>query len=166
MQTTPRIVPISAVDQLPQMLALQREKATDADLGRVLDPDVDAYRKMEAAGVLISLGAFDKGELVGFSVSMLCPRHLHYAGLVFGQNDVIFVKDEYRESQLLTMLVRETELLCKARGARMMFWHAKPDTGFGELLQRLMYGVQDLVFTKSVEGRDNKVSPHAWRVQP
>src|SRR5690606_7766508 len=43
----------------------------------VLKPDIEAYRALEAAGQLVSLGAFLGEEPIGYSINVL-RRHLHY----------------------------------------------------------------------------------------
>lgn len=147
------VVPISVVEQMPRVMPLLRahweEVARNKEV-MVLDPNVEVYKALEDRGQLISLGAFEDDELVGYSVTILVDKHLHYAGLCYGQNDVIFVDEAHRAGMLGFRLIRETERLVKERGGRLMFWHAKPDTPFDALLPRLGYGVQDVIYSREL----------------
>lgn len=113
----------------------------------VLKPDVARYQDLEASGVLHSLVAYAGDQIVGYSVNFL-TSNLHYADLVYVQNDVLFVHPDYRKSSVGRRLIQATEVLAKELGARMMLWHAKPDTPLSALLPRAGYGVQDVMFSK------------------
>lgn len=115
----------------------------------VLDPDEEQYDRLDAAGVLVKLGAFCDGELVGYSITIV-TRHLHYRGLVYGQNDVLYVVPEHRKSRVGLSLIRKTEAACAARGARLVSWHAKEGTSLHALLPRLGYSVHETIFAREV----------------
>ena len=115
----------------------------------VLKPDIDRYRQLEAAGMVIALAARIGDELVGYSVSFI-TTHLHYADLVVANNDVLFVSRAHRAGRVGLQLIRKTEQAAKARGARLMLWHAKPATVLEALMPRLGYGVQDVIFSKEL----------------
>ncbi len=119
----------------------------------VLDPDWPRYEALEQAGSLLVFGAFAGDELVGYAINIVGP-HLHYRGLLMVHNDVIFVAKEHRGGRLGIVLIREVEKaaenLRKGLGFEhhMVSWHAKPNTALDELLPRLGYGVQDIIYTK------------------
>lgn len=115
----------------------------------VFKPDTERYHAMEQAGVLFALAAHIDGELIGYSVSFV-TRHLHYADLLFAQNDVLFLDKRYRASGAGLALIRATEEEAKARGARMIIWHAKQGTALEAVLPRIGYGVQDVMFSKEI----------------
>lgn len=146
--------PISVTEQMPLVMPLLRahwEEVARNKAVMVLDPDVETYKALEDRGLLIALGAFDGEVLVGYSVTMLVAKHLHYAGLCYAQNDVIFVDQAHRgASRLGLQLILETERIAKERGARLIFWHAKPDTPFDTLLPRLGYAVQDIIHSREL----------------
>ncbi len=136
-------------EQSPELLrAHWLEVAKRRDL-MVLDPDWPRYEAMEAAGSLLCLGAFVDGAMVGYSVSIVSP-HLHYAGLVTAQNDVLFVSEPHRKSRIGLGLIRATEQEAKERGARLVSWHAKEATALHELLPALGYGVHETIFAREV----------------
>ena len=136
------------IDDLWDMLSDQRDElATNKDL-MVLKPDFNRYRIIEAAGVLLSIAAVVNGVLVGYSINMVAPN-MHYGDLVVCQNDVLYVKPEFRGG-VGGPLMKMTEILAKDRGARMMVWHAKPDTALEGVLPHMGYEVQDIMFSKEL----------------
>lgn len=114
-----------------------------------LKPDVERYYALDDQGMLLLLGAYVDGELVGYSVNFLM-NHLHYAELRVCSNDLLFIAKEHRQSKLGLQLIKRTEEEAKARGAQMVLWHAKPGTTLEALMPRLGYGVQDIIFSKEV----------------
>lgn len=114
-----------------------------------LKPDYDRYEAIERAGNLMVICVYDDTKLVGYSVNMII-HHLHYADLVVSSNDLLFVHKDYRKGRLGLMLIRETEEQSRQRGAQLVLWHAKPNTALNELMPRLGYGVQDIIYSKEV----------------
>ena len=115
-----------------------------------LKPDAARYEAMEASGALFILAAFNQdGVLVGYSVNFVM-RHLHYADLCVASNDLLFVSKEHRHGRLGLQLIRATEAHAKEKGARLMLWHAKQNTPLADIMPRLGYGVQDIIFSREV----------------
>lgn len=115
----------------------------------VLAPNWSTYEELERAGVLLVLAAFVGGTLVGYSATMIGP-HLHYSGLIYAQNDVLFVSREYRNRVLGRDLIYATEQAAAERGAKLMVWHAKQGTALDRLLPHMSYGVQDILYSKEL----------------
>lgn len=116
----------------------------------VLDPDWDRYEVMERGGVLVSVGAFgEDGGLLGYSVGFL-TTHLHYRGLTYYQNDVLFLAPDARRSRLGLRLIAASEEAAVERGARFVCWHAKQGTALDALLAQKGYGVQDIIYSRRV----------------
>lgn len=124
------------------------EIALNKDLMK-LKPLLDKYYQLEANGMLLIIGAYVDGELVGYSVNFL-SQHLHYADLWTCMNDIVFVDKAARKSGVGAALIRHTEELAKERGAQMMLWHVKENTSMAALLPNLGYGVQDIVLSKGL----------------
>jgi predicted GNAT superfamily acetyltransferase len=112
----------------------------------VLKPDEQKYRAMEANGMLLILGAFCDGRVVGYSVNFV-TNHPHYADLIVCNNDLLFVTEDKRCGRLGLQLIRATEKEAKQRGVQLMLWHAKPGTALEQMMPRLGYGVQDTIFS-------------------
>jgi len=114
-------------------------------------PDTDQYYALEKAGRLLVLGAYLGDELIGYSVTFVFEKHLHYQHLSYAQNDVLFISKTHRKGRLGARLIWETERRAKARGARMMLWHAKEHPPeLKELLPKLGYSVQDIIFSREL----------------
>jgi GNAT superfamily N-acetyltransferase len=111
-----------------------------------LDVDWEFYEKLESQGKLLCITARIDGELVGYSV-FLVIRHPHYVSTVFAANDVIFVREDLRNSRLGLSLIRVSEREAKAAGARKITWHVK-DNGVPELLGRLGYNLDERIMGK------------------
>ncbi len=143
------IVASECIEHAAPLLLEHWEEVAKNKQVMVLNPDVERYRLMESAGMVMSLGAFIDGEMVGYSVSFI-GTHLHYAGLIYANNDVIYVRKDCRNGKAGVQLIKETERMAKERGAKLMLWHAKESTAFDSLLPRLGYGVQDVIYSKGI----------------
>ncbi len=144
------IQPISVTQWLPLAGELVRRHYDELAVHpsvMELAPDLDGYARLEAAGSLIALGAFDDADLIAYSVTIVHDKHLHYAGLRVAMNDVLFVDAPHRGSRIGLDLIAATEAEAKSRGCAMVVWHAKPDTALHAILTK-GYAVQDIAFSK------------------
>ena len=130
----------------------------------VLDPDWPAYYQLEEKGLLTTLVAWQGvaeegnviGRLVGYSVNILVPRHLHYRGLCVFQNDVLYVDPKHRGKSVGARLIKATVEAGREAGARMMLWHSKETDSkgrpaeLGPLLKKMGYGVQDIIYSSEI----------------
>lgn len=115
-----------------------------------LKPNLEQYRVMDQQGMLLLLGAFlNDGTLIGYSVNFIV-NHLHYADLRVATNDLLFIARDHRGGRLGLQLIAATEAKAKERGAQLMLWHAKQETALNNLLPRLGYGVQDIIYSRGL----------------
>lgn len=135
--------------ELWPLLEDHREELTTNKGLMVLAPDVPKYRAMEQAGVFVGLIARDAGRIVGYSGNLM-SQHLHYCALRYASNDVLFLAKEYRRGTLGLKLMRATESEMRARGCKVMVWHAKPGTTLDELMPKLGARVQDILYTREL----------------
>jgi predicted GNAT superfamily acetyltransferase len=136
------------IEQAWRLLEAHREELTTNKGLMILKPDISTYEMLESKNALLSLGAFDgDDEIVGYSVNIMA-HNLHYSDLMMCQSDVLYVREDKRQGPAGLKLMRETERLAKERGAQMMLWHAKPDTNLDQILPRMGYRVQDVVYTR------------------
>ena len=137
----------------PLFAEQQAEIGEDKAIGLSLvpDPDLERYEMLDEIGLGMALGVFDGEEIVGYSSNLVAPS-LHYRGLMVCQNDAIYLHPAYRKGTLGLRLIRETERFARERGADMIVWQCKPNTSLHALLARGQYGLQDLVFTRSLYG--------------
>ena len=115
----------------------------------VLKPDEETYRKAEEMGTIFILSARQNDVLIGYSVNFV-SNHLHYADLKLAQNDLLFISKEHRGGRVGLRLIKDTENHAKSLGCKLMLWHCKPSTPLNEILPRLKYGVQDIIYSKEI----------------
>lgn len=111
-----------------------------------LSPDWLRYQALEKNGSLIILAAWEGDRIVGYSVSIVVT-HMHYSTTVMCHNDVLFVAMEHRRGRLGLRLIRETERVAVAGGARRVTWHAKPGTALEAILPKLGYGAHETIYS-------------------
>jgi len=112
-----------------------------------LKPNWPMYYSLEEIGALFLHVATQGDEFIGYSINIV-QHHLHYADLNYCQNDVLFIKKEFRGGRIGLRLMKATENHAKSLGCKLMLWHCKPDTPLNEILPRLKYGVQDVIYSK------------------
>lgn len=115
----------------------------------ILKPDYEKYKMLESCGIMKTIVAYDGDVVVGYSVNFIQP-HLHYSDVVSCFNDIVFLSKEKRNSPLGLKLIRETERAAKRWGAHMMLWHVKEGTSIDKILPRIGYGIQDIVYSKTL----------------
>lgn len=138
------------IDRMTELLVAHWDEVAKNKQVMVLKPERERYAHLDANGGLVCLWAVDAdGEFVGYSVNFIGP-HIHYADLVVCNNDVLFLREDLRPSTVGLRLIRETERAAKARGARLMLWHAKDQTSLAKIMPRMGYGVQDIIYSKEI----------------
>ena len=114
-----------------------------------LKPNWQLYDQMNATGWLFIYIAMQDDVCIGYSMNIMM-YHLHYADLRIAQNDVLFVKKEFRGGRLGLRLLKATEDYAKSEGCKLMLWHAKENTALDKLLPKLKYGVQEIMYSKEI----------------
>lgn len=131
-----------------QVLALAADNRLEAEAHMpTLDVDVALYAQLEDAGALATVGAFDDGVMVGYAVAVLAP-HLHYGGLC-AQHVTLYIAPANRTPRLSLRLMDALADVCRGKGAKMMTWHAKPDSAFARLLAKRL-PLEDLVYLQEL----------------
>lgn len=147
-----KIVEIKATEKIEEcweLLLAHREELTTHKHIMALKPDIGRYKALEDADRLITLALYDEDKIVGYSVNLL-NNNLHYSDLVIMQNDILYIHPQYRKGTWGMKLIKETEHMAAARGAKMVLFHGKENTSFSALMPRLGYGVQDIMFSKEL----------------
>jgi GNAT superfamily N-acetyltransferase len=134
-------------DEVEELLTLHvNELTTRKDIMK-LNPDKERYKLLEDEGVLFALFVYDDDKLIGYSVNGI-GSNLHYADLIMAQSDVLYLHPDYRKKEIGKLLITETELLAREKGADVYLLNAKPDTPLAYLLPNLGYSIQDIVHMK------------------
>ncbi len=139
------IVPLM-VDHWREVALYQEEIA--------LDPDFERYRRLEAVGNLVALGARRGCELIGYSVFIL-HKHLHYKDCLVASNDVLYVAPDERHGGTGIRLIRASERELAHLGVQRITWHVKPKNDFSALLKRMGYATEETIFGRLLGGGSN-----------
>lgn len=105
------------------------------------------YDAEERAGNLVCITLREHGSLIGYA-SFLLTRHLHYASLKPGINDLLFLRKDKRNGLLGFRFIKECENHLKRIGVNKYQWHVKPGHDFGLILERLGYLKEEHVYGK------------------
>ena len=105
---------------------------------------------LKVSSLIAILGAINL-PIIKYSVDWWTTLH-QPASIKLGVslNDLLFVSKEHRGGSLGIKLMKATEKHAKLLGCKLMLWHAKQDTTLAQMLPRLRYGVQDIVFSKEL----------------
>lgn len=136
---------------LPLLDAHWREVAHWRDLP--LNPNREAYAKIEAAGMLRAYTARADGRLIGYIACVIAPS-LHYAPHLFANQDVLYVDPAYRGFHFGAALIRFCHARLRDEGVTLLVQHGKhrSDLNIGPLLHRLGYEHVDDLWCIRLDG--------------
>jgi len=113
---------------------------------QVLDPDFEAYDRLEATGKLWVMTARDESRLVGYIV-MFLSNDLHYRKLMRATEDIHFLLPEYRKGWTGYNMLKKVKAAMKEKGAHTVTFRTKAGQDHGVLFERLGGVLHDLVYT-------------------
>ena len=147
------IIKLCTVDEVKgklDLLFLEHYKEIARNKGIMkLKPNYPMYYATEKVGALFIQVAVQRNVFIGYSINFV-SNHFHYADLKYCQNDVLFIKKEYRGGRVGLRLMKATEKHAKSLGCKLMLWHCKENTPLNQILPRLNYGVQDIIYSKEL----------------
>ena len=112
-----------------------------------LDVNWEKYQKLEDLGMLMALGAWEKGEFIGYSIFFI-QTHMHYKGLKTALNDVLYLRKDKRQGMAGIRLIKESERQLAKNGLIKVLWHVKFNTALGPLLKRFGYANEEFTMAK------------------
>jgi len=117
-------VKLSKVDDLvadKDFTALLEKYADELVLEGLPRPSaqIETYRKLELAGILQPIAAYDDDKVIGF-VNVLISENPHY-GICIALTESFFVLKEYRKTGAGTFLRREAEMYAQRKGSPAIF---------------------------------------------
>lgn len=117
-----------------------------------LEPDWEMYKAMQSLGILkiftVRTEPDDEigpGELVGYGIYFV-KKHLHYSSCLVANQDILFMKKEYRGKGMRFINWCDEQL--KAMGCHMTIQHVKAAHNFGPMLEKMNYELMDLIYTR------------------
>lgn len=117
----------------------------------VLDPDVNQYKNMDAAGMIDVHTARHAGTLVGYSFFVFYS-HLHYKSSPSAANDLIYLAPEHRKGLTGYKFLKFILAKVKERNPQRIFFHVKPHVDFGRMLERLGAKLFENIYSITLEG--------------
>lgn len=114
-----------------------------------LAPDWARYRGLEESGALHVVTVRDDGVLVGYYVTLIV-QGLHYRNTLYGMNDIVIIKPEYRNAGVGKKLFETVEAMLKEKGVQVMTMHMKTYAPFDELCLALNYDYAERLYTKYI----------------
>jgi GNAT superfamily N-acetyltransferase len=114
-----------------------------------LNPCWEYYYANERMNRLVVVVAENGHDLVGYSVYFLAPM-LHNMPKMLAQNDIIYIRPEYRRGALAVRLMQMGEAEAKRLGASIVSMHVKVDHDFSRLLVRAGYAEVETMYSKEL----------------
>jgi GNAT superfamily N-acetyltransferase len=112
-----------------------------------VDPDVDRYRKLDAAGALQCLTARYDGMLVGYAVFML-GYSIHHRTILCAHGDAVYVLPQLGRYDAVVALIEESERRLRARGTKRLAWWCEPRSKLARILASLGYTPDEILMEK------------------
>lgn len=112
-----------------------------------LNPDLDTFRLLEEAGLLLIVTARDGEKMVGYHVTIVRP-HLHYKHSLTAYADMYFIHPDYRQGMTGVRLFKYLEGVLRERGVDRIYQGTKTHKDMGRLFERLGYKETERLFVK------------------
>ncbi len=140
---------MSQVEELKRLLdghyeelALNKDKVP-------LSPQWHLYADHENSGRLVYIALRERGELIGYIISIVAPG-LHYSTCLTAHMDILFVRpdrrDKFARGVLLMIDTLEAEL--RRRGVQRWFMGTKLHKDIGAIFRRRKFEAVEMTYTK------------------
>lgn len=147
--TVYRLVPFAEfIDAAAPLIEAHRAEVVKYPDLQVLKVDRPRYFQAEKDGKLYCLIAERDGEMLGYSINLLV-NNPHYADLIFLQNDSLYCHPDERHQRVGLKLMSHTRMLASELGAKLMVWHAKPESRLDKLLAHRA-DVMDVIYSERI----------------
>jgi hypothetical protein len=114
-----------------------------------LNPDVEKYELLDAAGKLLLVTARCQGVLVGYFLWVLVD-HPHYRDVRVADDDLHYLAPEFRVGLSGYNFVKRACEFAIERGARLLVMREKIGHEHPALMKRLKFKPTDVVYTRAV----------------
>lgn len=112
-----------------------------------LDPQWQEYALLEQLGRFVVYTAREDGKLIGYSAYFI-TRHLHYAGLIHAQNDVLFLQREHRRGTTALRFLDHCEQQLRGKGVQKLTYHIKFSLDWRPILHRRSFVDEEVMVAK------------------
>ena len=107
------------------------------------------YYALEAIGAIHMITARDRGELVGYHLTIVTP-HLHSEDVLHGLVDYLYLLPEYRQGRNGINLIKFAEQDMISLGVKKIVTGVKLHHDHGIILKRMGYEPSDMIYTKVI----------------
>ena len=108
-----------------------------------LDPDYDAYRRLEKAKILRIFTARSGGTLVGYAIWMV-TNNPHYKSMRLARSDIFYVEPSRRGAMMGQRLIKYSESELKKDGVNVIGLHIKTTLNWQRLAEHWGYEHTDV----------------------
>lgn len=99
---------IQAADYIPKVQDLLAENWAEKGFDFDLRPDVEMVRRLQGAGLMFVLVAFEGDQLIGYSSAMVAP-HTCNPAVICCNSGALFVRQAWRKTSIGARLIAQTE---------------------------------------------------------
>ena len=112
-----------------------------------MDPNYDAFDRLQDAGMLRVITCRVDGNLAGYIVFVIQP-HTHYKTCITAFEDAYFISKPYRKGRIGIKLFQYAEGVLKGIGVNRIIYGTKVHLDNSRLFEYLGYKHSDKVYTK------------------
>ncbi len=130
-----------------RIMTEMKDQITGAFGQEQINPDVEAYQRLDDMGRLIIVTARDGKKLVGYATSAI-QQHPHFTQTKIGFGDTTYLLPEYRKGLTGMKLFRMTEKLMKELGVKR---YLAPVFGTGAMeaiFKRMGFTAEHTIYSK------------------
>ena len=138
------------VGEVEELLSLHYQELTRNKDRVQLNPMWEEYAALEQLGRFHVFTARENTKLIGYS-AFFVNRHLHYADLTTGINDVLYLHPEKRKGSIGLRLIKFSESELKKLGVQKVCWHCKLDTDLIPILNHMGYSTEEVLMAKFIQ---------------
>ena len=117
------------------------------------NPNYELYLHMDQTGDIHIFTARDQdvgGAIVGYCVTFM-QHHPHYMDHIYAVNDIIYVADEYRHTEVAPEMIMRLEKEMQDEGASVMTFHMKTYKPFRTLMESLNFEEAEILYSKYIK---------------
>ena len=148
---TIRPCPVAEILQSPNLRTLLDEYADESALAELgpANPQIETYCQMEELGLAHAIGAFYRGELVGF-IFLIISTIPHF-GRCAASTESFFVSEPARKSGAGLRLLHEAEELAKELGAVGIYVSSPSSGRLAKVLPGVGYRETNRLFFRGLQ---------------
>jgi len=122
---------------------------TAIDFDLPLKPVIAAYEHLWGTGVIDIFSARDDDKLVGYILTLI-QADLHSEGNTIGYNDMIYLKEEYRHTEVASEFMEALEEHLKSKKVNQLYFDFPMHNQCAALMDHLEYDKVGVKYSKII----------------